>query len=135
MIMVTGANGQLASLTLQELAVRKVPALGGSRTPAYGQRHLDFDDPTALDLTGVSTLVLVSAGYAEDDRVIVRHRALLDAAVRDRVAHVIYTSLTGTGSTSGSRSPTEPPRTWSRPAASGGRSCATGSTPSSSERC
>ncbi|MFF5758444.1 NmrA family transcriptional regulator [Streptomyces longwoodensis] len=97
MIMVTGANGQLASLTLQELAVRRVPALGGSRTPAYGQRHLDFDDPTTLDLTGVSTLVLVSAGYAEDDRVIARHRALLDAAVRDRVAHVIYTSLTGTG--------------------------------------
>ncbi|MFI2415155.1 NAD(P)H-binding protein [Streptomyces sp. NPDC018947] len=97
MIMVTGANGQLASLTLQELADRKVPALGGSRTPADGQRHLDFDDPTSLDLTGVSTLVLVSAGYAEDDQVIARHRALLDAAVRDGVAHVIYTSLTGTG--------------------------------------
>ncbi|MFF3488400.1 NAD(P)H-binding protein [Streptomyces sp. NPDC002701] len=97
MIMVTGANGQLASLTLQELADRKVPALGGSRTPADGQRHLDFDDPTSLDLTGVSTLVLVSAGYAEDDQVIARHRALVDAAVRDGIAHVIYTSLTGTG--------------------------------------
>ncbi|MFF7813647.1 NAD(P)H-binding protein [Streptomyces sp. NPDC007945] len=97
MIMVTGANGQLASLTLQELADRKVPALGGSRTPSDGQRHLDFDDPTSLDLTGVSTLVLVSAGYAEDDQVITRHRALLDAAVRDGVTHVIYTSLTGAG--------------------------------------
>ncbi|MEV6949579.1 NAD(P)H-binding protein [Streptomyces sp. NPDC051172] len=97
MIMVTGANGQLASLTLQELADRKVPALGGSRAPADGQRHLDFEDPTSLDLTGVSTLVLVSAGYAEDDQVIARHRALLDAAVRDGVRHVIYTSLTGTG--------------------------------------
>lgn len=41
--------------------------------------------------------MLVSAGYAEDDQVIARHRALLDAAVRDGVAHVIYTSLTGTG--------------------------------------
>lgn len=97
MIMVTGANGQLASLTLQELADRKVPAVGGSRTPSDGQRRLDFDDPTSLDLTGVSTLVLVSAGYAEDDRVIARHRALLDAAVRDGVTHVIYTSLTGAG--------------------------------------
>jgi len=47
---------------------------------------------------GVSiTPRLVSAGYAEDDQVIARHRALLDAAVRDGVAHVIYTSLTGTG--------------------------------------
>ncbi|MEV5968165.1 NAD(P)H-binding protein [Kribbella sp. NPDC051952] len=97
MIMVTGVNGQLASLTLHELADRKLPALGGSRTPADGQRHLDFDDPTSLDLTGVSTLVLVSAGYAEDDQVIARHRALLDAAARDSVDHVIYTSLTGTG--------------------------------------
>jgi NAD(P)H dehydrogenase (quinone) len=97
MIMVTGATGKLASLALQELADRKVPALGGSRTPAEGQRLIDFDDATGLDLAGVSTLVMVSAGYAEDDQVIARHRALLDAAVRDGVAHVIYTSLTSSG--------------------------------------
>ncbi|MEV2241971.1 NAD(P)H-binding protein [Micromonospora sp. NPDC049891] len=95
--MVTGANGQLASLALQELARRDVPALGASRTPTAEQRHLDFDKPTSLDLTGVSTLLLVSAGYAEDDRVIIRHRAVLDAAVRDGVSHVVYTSLTGAG--------------------------------------
>ncbi|TDB82068.1 NAD(P)H-binding protein [Micromonospora sp. KC721] len=97
MIMVTGANGQLASLTLAELDEREVPALGGSRTPTSAQRHLDFDDPATLDLTGVSTLLLVSAGYAEDDQVIARHRTLLDAAGRDGVAHVIYTSLTSAG--------------------------------------
>ncbi|WP_299536581.1 NAD(P)H-binding protein [uncultured Streptomyces sp.] len=97
MIMVTGANGQLASLTLRALAERDAPALGGSRTPAEGRRHLDFDHPASLDLTGVSTLVLVSAGYAEDDRVLARHRAVLDAAARDGVSHVVYTSLTGAG--------------------------------------
>lgn len=97
MIMVTGANGQLASLTLQELADRGVPAVGGSRTPGDGQRHVDFDDPASLDLAGVSTLVMVSAGYAEDDIVIARHRALLESAARDGVAHVVYTSLTGAG--------------------------------------
>lgn len=97
MIMVTGANGQLASLTLSELDERGVPTRGGSRTPRDEQRRLDFDDPATLDLTGVSTLVLVSAGYAEDDQVIARHGALLDAAGRDGVAHVIYTSLTGGG--------------------------------------
>jgi NAD(P)H dehydrogenase (quinone) len=97
MIMVTGANGQLASLTLQELAERHVPALGGTRSPTEGQRRLDFDDPTSLDLTGVSTLVLVSAGYAEDDQVITRHQAALDAAVRGGVSHVVYTSLAGDG--------------------------------------
>ncbi|MER7491680.1 NAD(P)H-binding protein [Streptomyces pharetrae] len=97
MIMVTGANGQLASRTLQELAERRVPALGGTRSPAEGQRRLDFDDPTSLDLSGVSTLVLVSAGYAEDDQVITRHQAALDAAVRHGVSHVVYTSLAGDG--------------------------------------
>ena len=97
MIMVTGANGNLASRTLEELAARGMPAVGGSRTPTGDQRHLDFDDPGTLSLTGVSTLVLVSAGYAEDDRVIARHQALLDAAVRDGVTHVVYTSLTSAG--------------------------------------
>ncbi|GAA1460201.1 NAD(P)H-binding protein [Nocardiopsis exhalans] len=97
MIMVTGVNGQLSALTLAELARRKAPVAGGSRTPAVGQRYLDFDRPDSLDLGGVSTLVLVSAGYAEDDQVIARHRAVVDAAVRDGVGHVVYTSLTGAG--------------------------------------
>nr|WP_281419767.1 NmrA family NAD(P)-binding protein [Actinoplanes toevensis] len=95
--MVTGVNGQLASRTLAELNERGVTALGGSRTPTGTQRRLDFDDPATIDLTGVATLVLVSAGYAEDDQVIARHRALLDAAGRAGVAQVIYTSLTGAG--------------------------------------
>lgn len=72
-------------------------AVGGTRTPTTGQRHLDFDAARGLDLTGVSTLVLVSAGYAEDDRVVARHGAVLDAAVRDGVEHIIYTSVTGAG--------------------------------------
>lgn len=97
MILVTGANGQLSSLTLAALEARGAPAAGGSRTPGPGQRRLDFDDPTGIELSGVSTLVLVSAGYAEDDRVIKRHRAVLDAAIRDGVTHVVYTSLAGAG--------------------------------------
>ncbi|XVU21353.1 hypothetical protein ACQPZJ_29280 [Actinoplanes sp. CA-054009] len=95
MIMVTGAHGQLASRILAGLGERG--AVGGSRTPTDGQRRLDFDDPATLDLGGVSTLVLVSAGYAEDDRVMARHAALLGAAGRDGVGHVVYTSLTGAG--------------------------------------
>ncbi|MFD6949086.1 NmrA family transcriptional regulator [Nocardiopsis sp. TSRI0078] len=97
MIMVTGAHGQLASLTLDELNSRGAQAVGGSRTAGDGLRHLDFDDPGSLDFEGVSTLVLVSAGYAEDDRVITRHGAVVSAAVRDEVAHIVYTSLTGAG--------------------------------------
>ncbi|TVT35820.1 NmrA family transcriptional regulator [Amycolatopsis rhizosphaerae] len=97
MILVTGANGHLASRTLAELRARGATAAGGSRIPREGVRHLDFDAPASLDLRGVSTLVLVSAGYGEDDEVIARHAAVIDAASRDGVGHVVYTSLTGAG--------------------------------------
>ncbi len=97
MILVTGANGNLGAATLAALHARGTAATGGSRTPGEGVRRLDFDDPASLDLAGVSTLVLVSAGYAEDDQVVGRHEAVLDAAVRDGVRHVVYTSLTGAG--------------------------------------
>ncbi|MGW5646040.1 NAD(P)H-binding protein [Saccharopolyspora sp. NPDC003752] len=97
LILVTGASGNLGSATLAALRARGAIATGGSRTPGDGMRRLDFDDPTGMDLAGVSVLVLISAGYAEDDQVIARHAAVLDAAVRDGVQHVIYTSLTGAG--------------------------------------
>ncbi|MEU7019619.1 NmrA family NAD(P)-binding protein [Streptomyces sp. NPDC046203] len=97
MILVTGANGHLGSATLAALRARGADATGGSRTPGEGTRRLDFDDPASLDLTGVATLVLVSAGYGEDDLVVARHAAVLDAAVRDGVGHVVYTSLTTAG--------------------------------------
>ncbi|MEU1072797.1 MULTISPECIES: NmrA family NAD(P)-binding protein [unclassified Streptomyces] len=97
MILVTGANGNLGSATLAALHTRGALAVGGSRVPGEGMRRVDFDDRAGLDLTGVSTLVLVSAGYGEDDQVVARHAAVLDAAVRDGVGHVVYTSLTTAG--------------------------------------
>ncbi|MFJ9694021.1 NAD(P)H-binding protein [Kitasatospora sp. NPDC101183] len=97
MILVTGTGGHLGSATLAALRSAGTPATGGSRTPGEGGRRLDFDDPASLDLTGVSTLVLVSAGVGEDDQVIARHAAVLDAAVRDGVGHLVYTSLTTAG--------------------------------------
>jgi NAD(P)H dehydrogenase (quinone) len=97
MILVTGASGHLASLVLTHLDARGVTAIGGSRSPAPGHRRLDFDEPRSIDLTDVTTLVLVSAGYAEDDVVIGRHRAVIDAAVRAGVEHVVYTSLSAAG--------------------------------------
>lgn len=97
MILVSGANGNLGAAILAALRARGAVAMGGSRTPGEGMRRLDFDDHVSLDLVGVSTLVLVSAGYAEDDQVVGRHAAVLDAAVRDGVRHVVYTSLTTAG--------------------------------------
>ncbi|WP_031078237.1 NAD(P)H-binding protein, partial [Streptomyces sp. NRRL WC-3742] len=97
MILVTGAHGNLGSAALAALRAAGATATGGSRTPGEGMRRLDFDHPATLDLTGVSTLLLVSAGYAEDDVVLARHAAVLDAAVRDGVGHLVYTSLTTAG--------------------------------------
>ncbi|GAA2235243.1 SDR family oxidoreductase [Kitasatospora cystarginea] len=97
MILVTGASGNLGSATLAALRTRGAAATGGSRTPREGMRRLDFDDHVSLDLSEVSTLVLISAGYAEDDQVVGRHAAVLDAAVRDGVRHVVYTGLTTAG--------------------------------------
>ena len=54
---------------------------------------MNFDQVETLDFSGISTLFLVSAGYAEDDVVIQRHGAVLAAARRQGVIHVVYTSL------------------------------------------
>ncbi|MEV0838122.1 NmrA family NAD(P)-binding protein [Actinocatenispora sera] len=97
MILVTGAGGHLGSRILATLRQRDVPALGGSRGTRTGIRPMDFDRPDTIDLSGVGVLVLVSAGYAEDDQVIARHAAVLDAARRDGVEHVVYTSLVTAG--------------------------------------
>ena len=97
MIMVTGASGRFSSAVLAELHARGIPAVGGSRTPSAGQRHVDFSAPDSLDFNGVDTLLLVSAGAQEDDRQIAFNRVAVEVAERDGVSHLAYTSLTGAG--------------------------------------
>lgn len=99
MILVTGASGHLATAVLVHLTESGAPAVGGTRNPAGDGplRHLDFDDPGTLDFVGVHTLVLISAGTAEDDVVINRHENAITAAERDGVRHIIYTSLADDG--------------------------------------
>lgn len=109
MLLITGASGGLGSLVARKLADRADQAdradradrpdvRFGTRAPAGpGQVRVDFDDPDSLDFAGVDTLLLISAGYGEDDRVIARHGAAIAAAERAGVRHVVYTSLTGTG--------------------------------------
>ncbi|MFJ9949774.1 NAD(P)H-binding protein [Kitasatospora sp. NPDC091207] len=108
MLLVTGVNGGLGALVLERLAALPGGLDGvliGSRTPekapALGVpvRTVDFDRPQTLAdaFAGVRTLLLISAGYGEDDVVIARHRAAIEAAERAGVEHVIYTSLSGDG--------------------------------------
>ncbi|MER7705957.1 NAD(P)H-binding protein [Kitasatospora sp. NPDC097605] len=108
MLLVTGVNGGLGSLVLERLAERPgtvAGVLAGSRTPERAPRvgvpvrTVDFDRPRTLEgaFAGVRTLLLISAGYGEDDVVIARHRAAIGAAERAGVGHVVYTSLSGGG--------------------------------------
>ena len=83
MILVTGASGRFSSALLAELRARGIPAVGGSRTPSAGQRHVDFSVPDSLDFNGVDTLLLVSAGAQEDDRQIAFNRVAVEVAERD----------------------------------------------------
>lgn len=103
MLLVTGAGGGLSRLVLARLAGR-ADLVAGSRDPAQApagvtSRRVDFDDPASLPdaFAGVGTLLLVSAGYGEDDVVIARHDAAISAAERAGVRHVVYTSLTAAG--------------------------------------
>lgn len=100
MILITGNSGRLSSLISGRIFAAGLDAIVGSRSAAGDdprRRRIDFDDPASLDFSGVDTLLLVSAGYAEDDVVIRRHEGVIAAAERQGVEHVVYTSLAGTG--------------------------------------
>ncbi|WP_426986226.1 NmrA family transcriptional regulator [Pseudarthrobacter sp. Y6] len=99
MILVTGASGHLAQAILHHLKEAGVDGVGGTRTPGDDprQRLLNFDDPATLDFGDVGTLVIVSAGTAEDDVVIARHENVITAAERSNVQHIIYTSVADGG--------------------------------------
>jgi NAD(P)H dehydrogenase (quinone) len=97
MILVTGATGQLGSAILRHLHDFGVDAIGSSRSGVDGMRRIDLDDPATISFDGVDTLVLVSAGEAEDDVVTARHDAAITAAERHGVGHVVYTSVAAGG--------------------------------------
>ncbi|MGW2548302.1 NAD(P)H-binding protein [Kitasatospora sp. NPDC001574] len=113
MLLVTGVNGGLGALVLERLARLSAGGpddgpgrvVAGTRNPervtvpGVPVRAVDFDRPETLDeaFAGVRTLLLISAGYGEDDVVIARHRAAVEAAERAGVEHVVYTSLSGDG--------------------------------------
>ncbi|MFD9607536.1 NAD(P)H-binding protein [Streptomyces sp. NPDC057908] len=103
MILVTGATGALGALIAEQLAGRDDTVLG-TRDPQQPQaslpvRRIDFDHPDTLitGFEGVDVLLMISAGYGEDDIVIARHDAAIDAAEKAGVEHVVYTSLTADG--------------------------------------
>lgn len=103
MILMTGATGALGRLIAARLAVRDDVVIG-SRAPETIPagplvRMIDFADPASLErgFTGVDTLLLISAGYGDDDVVIARHGAAIEAAEKAGISHIVYTGLSAAG--------------------------------------
>ncbi|GII00079.1 NAD(P)H-binding protein [Planobispora takensis] len=109
MILVTGASGALGRLVIDHLT-RSAGApddryvVAGTRDPESAPagvpvRRVDFGDPASLadGFAGVDRLLLISAGYGEDDEVIARHGAAIEAAEKAGVGHIVYTSLSADG--------------------------------------
>ncbi|CAN7749252.1 NAD(P)H-binding protein [Variovorax sp. LjRoot130] len=104
MIVVTGANGQLGRLVIEEL-LKSVPASGvvaAVRSPAKAQdlaargvqvRQADYDRPQTLATAfrGADKVLLISS--SEIGRRVPQHRAVVDAARAAGVGLLAYTSV------------------------------------------
>lgn len=105
MIVITGANGQLGRLVIQQLLQRGVAPgqiVAAVRSPAKAAdlaaqglqvRQADYNRPETLDsaFVGATQLLLISS--SEIGQRLPQHRAVIEAARRAGVAHLAYTSL------------------------------------------
>lgn len=105
MIVITGANGQLGRLVIQQLLQRGVAPgqiVAAVRSPAKAAdlaasgllvREADYNRPETLDsaFAGATQLLLISS--SEIGQRLPQHRAVVEAARRAGVAHLVYTSL------------------------------------------
>ncbi|MBT2535638.1 SDR family oxidoreductase [Arthrobacter sp. ISL-69] len=110
-IVIAGATGQLGRLVVGELLQRGVPAgeiVAGGRSAeqladlaGLGVRtaSVDYNDPASVDsaLSEGDTLLLISGNDIQNRTA--QHEAVIDAAVRAKVAHILYTSVLAADST------------------------------------
>ncbi|WP_421951307.1 SDR family oxidoreductase [Pelagibacterium sp.] len=101
MYAVTGATGQLGRLVIAALKEKGlgVQTIALARDPSRSAdlgiptRPFDYDKPETLQpaLDGVEKLLLISG--SEVGKRMPQHKAVIDAAVRAGVKHIVYTSL------------------------------------------
>ena len=110
-IVIAGATGQLGRLVVGELLQRGVPAgkiVAGGRSAeqladlaGLGVRtaSVDYNDPASVDsaLSEGDTLLLISGNDIQNRTA--QHETVIDAAVRAKVAHILYTSVLAADST------------------------------------
>jgi NAD(P)H dehydrogenase (quinone) len=108
-ILVTGASGQLGSLTIQHLldtqGIAAADIVAATRDPAkladlaakgIEVRKADFDDAASLEtaFAGIDRLAIISTdALAIPGQRQAQHKAAIAAAVKAGVKHVVYTSM------------------------------------------
>ncbi|GAB1511969.1 SDR family oxidoreductase [Actinophytocola sp. KF-1] len=96
MIVVTGATGQLGRLVVSGLRERGAAVVAGARNAGADLgvevRELDYDRPETIApaLAGADQVLLISGN--EPGKRVPQHTAVVDAAVRAGVRHLVYTS-------------------------------------------
>lgn len=96
MIVVTGATGQLGRFVVSGLREKGAHVVAAARNPeadlGVEVREADYDRPETLDgaLAGADKVLLISA--SEPGKRLPQHQAVIDAAVRAGVRHLVYTS-------------------------------------------
>src|SRR4051794_9345902 len=97
-ITVTGATGHLGRLVVDALKRRGADVVAAVRDTSKDLgvpvRFADYDRPETLvpALEGTDRLLLISGNEA--GRRVAQHRAVVDAAVKAGVGHIVYTSIT-----------------------------------------
>ncbi|WP_240421214.1 NAD(P)H-binding protein [Paenibacillus periandrae] len=105
-IVITGANGQLGSLIMEQL-LHKVSAdqiIACVRHPEQANtyqkqgievRYCDYDQPESLKqaFTGASKLLLISSSNPDDTIRLRQHAHVIEAAKQAKVEHLLYTSF------------------------------------------
>lgn len=109
MIAITGANGQLGRLVLDQLLqtepaasivalARKPESLSDYASQGVVVRYADYDEPASIApaLEGVQKLLLISS--SDVGKRLAQHQAVIDAARQANVSLVAYTSILHAGS-------------------------------------
>jgi NAD(P)H dehydrogenase (quinone) len=96
MIVVTAASGQLGRQVVDGLRAKGAVVVAGARNTAVDlgveTRELDYDRPATIEaaLTGAETVLLVSGN--EVGKRVTQHTAVVEAAKKAGVRHIVYTS-------------------------------------------
>jgi len=105
-IAITGANGKLGQLIIEELlhhipphhiiaCVRNPQAAEKFKAKGITVRHCDYDQPSSLKeaFARANKLLLISSSYPDDTTRLRQHAHVIEAAKQAQVKHLLYTSF------------------------------------------